>query len=414
MNQMLETEVAILGAGPVGATLAAALSARGVPCAILDAAPLPPMALQGFDGRAYAIALASKRVLEEAGIWARLPTTPCPIQGIKVADGRIGERPSSLDLDFEAAEVADDPFGWMVEARALRVALNARLPELPGVQVFAPMTAEVARDADGATLTLADGARIRARLVIGAEGRNSPLRLSAGIGAARHDYGQIGMVGAFAHARPHNNRALELFLPAGPFAQLPLNDQHEFGTSDLPHASAFVLAESRGVAQRLLAMDGAAFKRELQRRLGDWLGDIEPIGRRWSYPLTAMHALRYTATRMALAGDSAHGMHPIAGQGLNIGFRDVASLARLVGDAHSAGQDVGSPALLRRYQAERRPDALMMIGATHALEKLFGNDVGVVRLARRLGIAAVDRIPALKRAFARQAMGLPVVPSGRA
>lgn len=408
MNQMLETEVAILGAGPVGATLAAALSARGVPCAILDAAPLPPMELQGFDGRAYAIALASRRVLEAAGIWDRLPTTPCPIEGIKVADGRIGERPSSLDLDFEAAEVADEPFGWMVEARALRVALNARLPELPGVQVFAPMTAEVARDADGATLTLRDGQRLRARLVVGAEGRNSPLRASAGIGAARHDYGQIGMVGAFAHERPHNNRALELFLPAGPFAQLPLNDQHEFGTSHLPHASAFVLAESRGVAQRLLAMDNARFKRELQRRLGDWLGEIEPIGRRWSYPLTAMHALRYTAERMALAGDSAHGMHPIAGQGLNIGFRDVEALARLVGDSHAAGEDVGSQSLLRRYQAERRPDALLMIGATHALEKLFGNDVGVVRLARRLGIAAVDRIPALKRAFARQAMGLPL------
>lgn len=408
MNQMLDTEVAILGAGPVGATLAAALSARGVPCAILDAAPLPPMELQGFDGRAYAIAPASRRVLEAAGIWERLPTTPCPIEGIKVADGRIGERPSSLDLDFEAAEVADEPFGWMVEARALRVALNARLPELPGVQVFAPMTAEVARDAEGATLTLRDGRRIRARLVVGAEGRNSPLRASAGIGAARHDYGQIGMVGAFAHERPHNNRALELFLPAGPFAQLPLNDQHEFGTSRLPHASAFVLAESRGVAQRLLAMDEARFGHELQRRLGDWLGGIEPIGRRWSYPLTAMHAMRYTAERMALAGDSAHGMHPIAGQGLNIGFRDVESLARLVGDAHAAGQDVGSPTLLRRYQAERRPDALLMIGATHALEKLFGNDIGVVRLARRLGIAAVDRIPALKRAFARQAMGLPL------
>jgi len=408
MNQMLETEVAILGAGPVGATLAAALSARGVPCAILDAAPLPPMELQGFDGRAYAIALASRRVLDAAGIWDRLPTTPCPIEGIKVADGRIGERPSSLDLDFEAAEVADEPFGWMVEARALRVALNARLPELPGVRVFAPMTAEVARDAEGATLTLRDGSRIRARLVVGAEGRNSPLRASAGIGSARHDYGQIGMVGAFAHERPHRNRALELFLPAGPFAQLPLNDPGEFGTSRLPHASAFVLAESRGVAQRLLAMDGPRFQRELQRRLGDWLGEIEPIGRRWSYPLTAMHALRYTAPRLALAGDAAHGMHPIAGQGLNIGFRDVEALARLIGDAHAAGEDVGGAALLRRYQAERRPDALMMIGATHALEKLFGNDVGVVRLARRLGIAAVDRIPALKRAFGRQAMGLPL------
>ncbi len=407
MSEIFETEVAILGAGPVGATLAAALSARGVPCAILDAAPLPPMALQGFDGRAYAIAAASRQLLDHAGIWERLPTTPCPITGIKVADGRIGEAPSPLDLDFEAAEVSDTPFGWMVEARALRVALNARLPELPHVQVFAPMTAEVARDAEGATLTMRDGRRIRARLVVGAEGRNSPSRTAAGIGTARHDYGQIGLVGAFAHERPHHNRALELFLPAGPLAQLPLSDLKEFGVSALPHASAYVLTESRGVGRRLLAMDEAGFARELRRRLGDWLGAIEPIGRRWSYPLSAMHAMRYTAERLALVGDAAHGMHPIAGQGLNIGFRDVAALAELLGEAHAAGQDVGAAALLRRYQAARRPDALLMIGATHALERLFGNDIGPVRLARRLGIAAVDRIPALKRAFARQAMGLP-------
>lgn len=407
MTDLLETDVAILGAGPVGATLAAALAARGVPAVILDAAPLPPMALQGFDGRAYAIALASQRLLEEAGVWGRLPTNPCRIERIRVADGRVDERPSPLDLDFDAAEVGPDPFGWMVEARALRVALNARLPELPGVRVFAPMTAEVARDAAGATLTLADGQRLRARLVVGAEGRNSPLREAAGIGTARHDYRQIGLVGAFAHERPHRNRALELFLPAGPFAQLPLTDLAEFGASALPHASAFVWTERAAVARGVLAMDDAGFARELRRRLGDWLGAIEPIGRRWSYPLTALHATRYVAERLALVGDAAHGMHPIAGQGLNIGFRDVAALARLIGAAHAQGADVGAPALLRAYQAERRPDALLMIGATHALERLFGNDIGAVRLARRLGIAAVDRIPGLKRAFARQAMGLP-------
>lgn len=404
----LEVPVAIIGAGPVGATLAAALAARGVPAAVIDAAPLPPMALPGFDGRAYAIALASKRLLEEAGVWERLPTTPCPIEGIKVADGRVGEAPSPLDLDFEAAEVAGEPFGWMVEARALRVALNARLPGMANLHAFAPMTATVTREAEGASVTLADGRVIRAQLVVGAEGRNSPLRQAAGIGTARHDYGQIGMVGAFAHEQPHHNRALELFLPAGPFAQLPLSDLGSFGTSTLPHASSFVWTERRAVAEKLLALDDEAFGRELRRRLGDHLGAIEPIGRRWHYPLTAMHASRYVAERLALVGDAAHGMHPIAGQGLNIGFRDVTALVELVAEAHASGADVGSPALLARYQARRRPDALMMIAATHVLEKLFGNDIGPVRLARRLGIAAVNRIPALKRGFARQAMGLPL------
>lgn len=406
-TQRIDVAVAIIGAGPVGATLAAALAARGVPVAVIDAAPLPPMELAGFDGRAYAIALASKRLLEAAGIWERLPTTPCPIEGIKVADGRPGEAPSRLDLDFDAREVADEPFGWMVEARALRVALNARLPHLAHLQAFAPMTATVARDPEGATVALADGRVIRARLVIGAEGRGSPLRQQAGIGTARHDYGQIGLVGAFAHELPHHNRALELFLPAGPFAQLPLSDLGSFGTSSLAHASSFVWTERRGAAQRMLALSDADFARELRRRIGGHLGAIEPIGRRWHYPLTAMHATRYVAERLALVGDAAHGMHPIAGQGLNIGFRDVTALTDLVAEAHAAGEDVGSTALLARYQARRRPDALLMIGATHVLEKLFGNDIGPVRLARRLGIAAVDRIPGLKRAFARQAMGLP-------
>jgi 2-octaprenyl-6-methoxyphenol hydroxylase len=402
----LHVEVAILGAGPVGATLAAALAARGVPAAVLDAAPLPPMELQGFDGRAYAIALASKRLLDAVGVWERLPCNPCPIEAIKVADGRVDERPSALDLDFRADELGREPFGWMVEARALRVALNARLPGLPGLHVFAPMTAEVERREEGAVLTLADGRRIAARLVIGAEGRLSPSRIAAGIGTVRHDYGQVGLVGAFAHERPHRNQALELFLPSGPFAQLPLADLGSFGVSTLPHASAFVWTERAPLARRILALDDTGFARELRRRLGGWLGAIEPIGRRWHYPLTAMHATRYVATRLALVGDAAHGMHPIAGQGLNIGFRDVAALARLVGEAYARGEDVGAAALLRAYQAERRPDALMMIGATHALERLFGNDIGPVRLARRLGIAAVDRIGPLKRAFVRQAMGI--------
>ncbi|MCW8088006.1 UbiH/UbiF/VisC/COQ6 family ubiquinone biosynthesis hydroxylase [Sabulicella glaciei] len=406
MSSEIECPVAIVGAGPVGATLAAALAARGVPCAVVDAQPLPPMEVAGFDGRAYAIALASRRVLEEAGVWARLPIEPCPIEAIKVADGRVGEAPSSLDLDFDAFEVGSEPFGWMVEARALRVALNAHLPGLPGVRVFAPMTARAERREGGATLSLADGTVIRAQLVVGAEGRRSALREEARIRVMRHDYGQVGLVGAFAHEHPHRNRALELFLPAGPFAQLPLTDLGSFGTSTLPHASAFVWTERRAVAERVLQLDDAGFARELRRRLGDWLGVIEPIGRRWHYPLTAMHATRYVAQRLALVGDAAHGMHPIAGQGLNIGFRDVGALARLVGEAHARGQDVGRPALLARYQAERRPDALMMIGATHALERLFGNDVGVLRLARRLGIAAVDRVGPLKRFFARRAMGV--------
>jgi len=401
MTQPLEVEVCILGAGPVGASLAASLAAGGVRAAVVDAAPLPPMELPEFDGRAYAIALTSQRLLAAAGVWGHLPEPPCPILGIRVADGRPGERASPLHLHFDHAEVGEEPFGWMVEARALRVALNARLPTLPGLSVFAPATATVAREAAGVKVRLSTGREIRARLVVGAEGRNSPLRRAAGIPAARLDYRCMGIVGAIAHERPHHNVALEQFLPHGPFAQLPMN-----GIPGHPHVSAIVWTERTALARRCLALDDAAYGRQIAARLGDHLGAVTPLGRRWSYPLGAMHAARYAAERLALVGDAAHGIHPIAGQGLNLGFRDVAALAELVIAAVNAGEDPGGAEVLARYQAARRPDGLLMLGATHALERLFTSRLPPVRLARRLGIAAVDRMPALKRFFAARAMGL--------
>jgi 2-octaprenyl-6-methoxyphenol hydroxylase len=410
--ESLDVVVCVIGAGPVGATLAATLAAAGLPTAVVDRAPLPPMELPEFDGRAYAIALTSQRLLAAAGIWARLPSAPQAIRRIRVADGRPGARPSALKLDFDAAETGAgrQPFGWMVEARALRVALNARLPALPNLTAFAPAAAEVSRHAEGAEIRVVGGPQgnvlIRARLVVGAEGRESPLRAQAGIPVTRWEYGQLGLVGAFAHERPHGGTALEMFLPNGPFAQLPLAGPGGFGSAELPHASAFVWSERTALARRFLAMDEARFGHELARRLGDHLGAIRPIGRRWSYPLAALWAHRFTATRLALVGDAAHGIHPIAGQGLNLGFRDVAALAEEVIEAVAAGADPGGAAVLARYQARARPDAMLMLGATHALEKLFGTDFGPVRLARRLGIAAVDRLPPLKRAFAERAMGM--------
>lgn len=405
MSKSLDVTVAIVGAGPVGATLAAALAAGGVRCAVIDAAPLPPMEMPAFDGRCYAVAAGSRPVLEAAGVWAHLPEPPCPIESILVADGEPGRPPSPLSLTFRAAETGAEAFGWMVEARSLRVALNARLPALPGLSVFAPATARVvSRGPDGVALALSTGETVEARLLVAAEGRGSPLRGASGIRTSGLDYAQIGMVGAFAHERPHGNRALEMFLPNGPFAQLPL--AHAPEGAAFPHASAFVWSDRTDIARRMLALDDAAFSRELGRRTGGLLGGVAVVGRRWSYPLSALAAQRYTAERLALVGDAAHGIHPIAGQGLNLGFRDVGALAELVLEAVAAGQDPGGAALLARYQAARRPAAMAMLGATHALEKLFGNRFPPVRAARRLGIAAVDRIGPLKRAFARQAMGL--------
>ena len=405
MSTTLDVDVAVVGAGPVGATLACALAEAGVATAVIDRAPLPPMEEPAFDGRAYAVARGSKRVLEDSGIWARLGAHPCPILGIRVSDGVPGRPASPFTLDFDPAEAgeadADTPFGWMVEARHLRIALNAQLPRIANLACFAPaaITATERRD-DGATLRLADGTHINARLVVGAEGRNSALRASANIRTTSFSYRQSALVCAVAHARPHGNIAVEHFLPAGPFAILPLND------SDGEHRSAIVWTDRPEAIARLHALPDAALSREVARRFGDHLGAVAVRGLRWTYPLSALHAHRYTDTRLALVGDAAHGIHPIAGQGLNLGFRDAGALADAVIAAHRAGADVGSTTVLRGYERARRGPNLAMLFATDALDRLFSTDVAPLRLARGLGIAAVDRMPRLKRFFVRTAMGL--------
>ncbi len=223
----------------------------------------------------------------------------------------------------------------------------------------------------------------------------------------RLPYSQTGIVSAVVHERSHHNVALEHFLPAGPFAQLPMAASPDAEAGGAANLSAIVWTERTPAARRFLALGDAAFGAAIARRLGDHLGAVRPVGRRWSYSLSAMHAHRYTDTRLALVGDAAHGIHPIAGQGLNLGFRDVIALADLVIDAYDAGEDVGAPGLLARYQRRRRPANLMMLAATDGLDRLFSNDSRLLRLARDVGIAAVNRTPPLKRAFMRLAMGLP-------
>ena len=396
----LEVDVCVVGAGPVGAALACRLAAGGVRVAAIDRSSLPPMEHPDFDGRAYAIAASSRRLLEAARVWQRLPLPSGPIEGIRVSDGRPGQAASPLFLHFDHADIGE-PFGWMTEARSLRVALNETLHAAPLVSVLAPDEAVVARRADGVDVSTRSGARLRARLVVAAEGRESPLRREAGIGVTRFSYRQTGIVCAVAHERPHQRMALEHFLPGGPFAQLPMAPG-EAGEN----LSALVWTEREPQASRLARLPEPDFTRELQRRLGPHLGALRPVGRRWTYPLGALHAQRYVDSRLALVGDAAHGIHPIAGQGLNLGFRDVMALSELVIEAVAAGRDPGEPALLARYQARRRPDNLAMLAATDMLDRLFSTDNPALRLARDLGIGAVHRLPRLKRAFMARAMGL--------
>lgn len=402
MSTARDVAVTILGAGPVGATLACQLAEAGVPAAVIDRAALPPMELPEFDGRAYAVARSSRDVLRDAGVWRRLGALPCPIRRIRVSDGRLGRRPSPLHLTFDATAAGEDAFGWMVEARHLRIALNAQLPNLPGLFVAAPATvAAVERAAERACVRLADGTAIRTRLVVAAEGRESATREAAGIPVTRWDYGQDAIVAAVRHDRPHGHAAVEHFLPGGPFAILPLPGEDGDGRT-----SAIVWTERRAEAARVWSLDASGFARELARRFGDHLGAVTPAGMRWRYPLGALLAHRYTATRLALVGDAAHGIHPIAGQGLNLGFRDVGELGMRIVSAFHAGRDVGGTEVLAGYQRARRPANMTMLAATDLLDRLFSTDLAPVRLVRDLGIAAVDRVPPLKRVFMRTAMGL--------
>jgi 2-octaprenyl-6-methoxyphenol hydroxylase len=408
MSDMIQAAVCIMGAGPVGGTLACRLAAAGVSTVVVDRAALPPMEHPAFDGRAYAVAAGSKVLLEEAGLWAKLPVPANPILDIRVTDGRVGRPASRLFLHFDHREAGDDagPFGWMVEARSLRMALNAHMATLSSLRIVAPAVASVDRSESGVQVRVDGGPTISCQVVIAAEGRQSPLREAAAIPVTRLPYGQTGLVCAISHEKPHHNVALEHFLPSGPFACLPMGPSVDALAEGAPNVSAIVWTERTAIAERMLKLDDAAFGREVGRRLGDHLGAVRVIGRRWSYPLSAMLAHRYIDTRLALAGDAAHGIHPIAGQGLNLGFRDAIALAALLIEAAGAGQDLGAPPLLARYQRMRRPDNILMLAMTDGLDRLFSTDNRAVRLVRDLGIAAVHRTPPLKRLFMRQAMGL--------
>ena len=393
-------DVLIAGAGYVG--LAAAVSLKqarpNLAVAVVDAAPA---GVWQKDGRASAIAAAACRMLDQLGVWQEIVGHSQAITEMIVTDSRTADPVRPVFLTFDGEVAPGEPFAHMVANRDLNGALRRRAQKL-GIDIIEGVAVS-AFDTNGAGVTvhLADGVTLKARLLVAADGVNSKLRDMAGIKTVKWEYGQSGIVCTVAHERPHNGRAEEHFLPAGPFATLPLKPAED-GTN----RSSLVWVERSEDAEKLVAGDDLVFEHELELRFGLKLGEIRVTDKPRAWPLGLTIARAFVAPRIALAGDAAHGIHPIAGQGLNLGFKDVAALAEVIVEADRLGQDIGALDVLERYQQWRRFDTVQMGVTTDVLNRLFSNDIGPLRQLRDIGLGLVERMPRLKEFFIRQASGL--------
>lgn len=393
----MTADVAVVGAGFVGLIFARALASAGLSVAVLDREDPARLTDAGFDGRVSAISAGSRRVLAALGLWPALADAATAITDIRVTDGH-----APAFVHFDHREAGDEPLGHIVENRMIRAVLLAAARDDPRIALVAPATiAAIAVDGAAARLALADGRAVAARLLVGADGRNSLVRRRAGINVTEWRYGQSAIVTTVAHARPHHGVAEEHFQPAGPFAILPLSD-----AADGAHRSSVVWAERAERVADFLALGDADFDAELARRFGDHLGAVRAVGPRWSYPLALSLAERYVGQRLALIGDAAHAIHPIAGQGLNLGIRDAAALAEVVVDAHRLGLDFGMKTQLLDYERWRRFDNTCLAAMTDLLNRLFSRAFPPLAWARALGLAAMNRFGPARRAMMREAMGL--------
>jgi 2-octaprenyl-6-methoxyphenol hydroxylase len=384
-------DVIILGGGLVGLTTALALDAHGLTSVVIDPVDPETTLVPHFDGRATAIASASWRMLEAIGVAAALKPAGCPIRRIEVRDGLS---PESLDFEPEAD---DDALGTMVENRLIRRALHDAANAAKGITRKSPARADdIVRDAAGVRVTLNTGERVTAPLILVCEGRNSETRAKAGISIAHWKYQHRAIISAFDHTVPHENVAHEIFFPAGPFALLPM----------LPGTrSALVWTVDEQDAEGTLALGDRAFAAEVQKRTGGVLGDITMAAHRSSYKLGFHHAAHMTAERLALVGDAAHGIHPIAGQGLNLGFRDVATLTEVLVDSARLGLDLGDAQVLARYERWRGLDTFMVALATDSLTRIYGLRGKTARKIRRFGMGAIQKISPIKDRFMAEARG---------
>jgi 2-octaprenyl-6-methoxyphenol hydroxylase len=398
MSNGFDADVILGGGGLVGQTLALALDQAGARVVVIDAAKPAETLAPSFDGRAFAIAFASYRMWRALGLADDLDPVAQAIEQIMVTDGSLRRGPSLLYLHFDAAELrdSDEPLGLMLEARHVRLALDKAVKARGSIKMIQPMSVTaIARDAAGVRVTLANGETLRAPLLVGADGRRSFVRQAVGIRTIGWDYPVTAIVATIQHAKPHGAVAHEYFLPNGPFAILPLKGER----------SNIVWAEPRKAAEALLKMSEADFIAELRMRFGDFLGELALEGPRFGYPLSLQMAERMIDARVALAGDSAHGIHPLAGQGLNLGLKDCAALAECIADGVALGLDPGDVSILERYQRWRRFDNVTMALGMELFDKMFSNDVRPLKAARRLGLAAVNAVGPARRFFMRYAGG---------
>ncbi len=393
-----DADILIAGGGLNGPALALALAQGGFRVTVVDARPAPARAETGFDGRAYALAIASVNLLSAIGVWEGLAEKAQPMLEIKASDGRAGEGAAPFFLHFDHSEIEEGPMGHMLEDRFLYAAFLAAMQTAPGITLLsseAVVSQEVG--AAGVTVTLASGRSLTAGLLVGCDGRGSGVAGRAGIRRVGWGYGQTALVTAIRHEHDHNGVAQQFFMPSGPLAILPLKGGHH---------SSIVWSETDDTATAIQALPDAEYLEALRPRFGDFLGEISLAGERFTYPLSLSLAERFIGPRLALVGDAAHGVHPIAGQGLNLGLRDVAALAEVLILARRRGEDPGNPAALEEYQRWRRFDATALALGMDTVNRLFSSDNPLLRLGRNLGMGVVNALPGLRRGFIRQAAGL--------
>jgi 2-octaprenyl-6-methoxyphenol hydroxylase len=393
---MNQSDVIVCGGGMVGLTLGLALAKGGLQVALVDALAPATTVTPEFDGRVSALAYANVRMLQVLDVWPHLAPEAQPIREILVSDGALGRPASPFSLHFDAQEVGADSLGHIAENRHIRTALHAVLQQEKNLTLIAPAEIQsLALEGAHVRARLSDGSELQAKLAIAADGRDSKLRKAMGIGVIGWSYPQTGIVATVHHGQPHNGVAYEHFLPSGPFAILPMTGDR----------SSLVWTEARDKAPAMLALGPKKFDAEVAARFGAHLGKTDVVGARWSYPLNFHLARDYVRPRFALAGDCAHGIHPIAGQGLNLGLKDAAALAETVLDAARLGQDIGALDVLKRYERWRRFDSFTLAASTDALNRLFSNDIAPLRHLRDLGLGMVDAIGPLRRVFMRHAGG---------